>query len=464
MNPCGSGLSSKRGNSFCFSKLGVSVLSWLSLLFLVAAAPVSSQELPADLQNFCRQLFKDMASNAAGDWARHFADPCVHSYRPGEQVSRLYLERARRTLIGDFSDRSYANIVYTEFHQDGEDEAFIQFYFDFDYRGRKSLSGLSEMALSLRRLPDKSWIIVQYNEQPSAGPPVAPEVAAAAKAIFKGFEYDWILGSLASGDLKSLKEDSDYYGILIYIVDLNETFREIAPDLYSHMATLKLLEEVHWANVGTGEGEREIDLEKLFGLIGSVREPADLMNSANNRELVKKRAQDDAVRLIKSFGEDSKVSLDVVRGIQALTLNPKAAPRKKRSAPSPDLAPKQAALPISTQHTEIRGVALADCLTILDLPPAERRLAEADLDQLKRAGQKVINCVYGPSDPVNKTGWVSITFWYRSVPLDFDAVTARLRQHPFLLLGKGAVVEPPDSYGEALALKEKFDEAAKPSP
>jgi len=73
------------------------------------------------------------------------------------------------------------------------------------------------------------------------------------------------------------------------------------------------------------------------------------------------------------------------------------------------------------------------------VPNALHDMAGKQLEDQQKRGQKVITCVYGPSNAQAKTGFVTFNFWYQSVPPDILKLLTSAFPHPFMNLGRVAV-------------------------
>jgi hypothetical protein len=73
------------------------------------------------------------------------------------------------------------------------------------------------------------------------------------------------------------------------------------------------------------------------------------------------------------------------------------------------------------------------------VPNAQFEMVAKQLGDLQKRGQKVITCVYGPSNAQAKTGFVTYHFWYQSAPPDILRLLTSAFPHPFMNLGRVAV-------------------------
>jgi len=77
------------------------------------------------------------------------------------------------------------------------------------------------------------------------------------------------------------------------------------------------------------------------------------------------------------------------------------------------------------------------------VPNAHEEMVRKQLADLQQRGQKVITCVYGPSDTQAKTGYVTFHYWYQSAPPDILKMLISAFPHPFMNLGRVAVTACP---------------------
>jgi hypothetical protein len=77
------------------------------------------------------------------------------------------------------------------------------------------------------------------------------------------------------------------------------------------------------------------------------------------------------------------------------------------------------------------------------VPNAHEEMVRKQLADLQQRGQKVITCVYGPSNTEAKTGYVTFHYWYQSAPPDILKMLISAFPHPFMNLGRVAITACP---------------------
>jgi hypothetical protein len=87
------------------------------------------------------------------------------------------------------------------------------------------------------------------------------------------------------------------------------------------------------------------------------------------------------------------------------------------------------------------GPSVTDSLN--GVPNAHEEMVRKQLADLQQRGQKVITCVYGPSNTQAKTGYVTFHYWYQSAPPDILKMLISAFPHPFMNLGRVAVTACP---------------------
>jgi len=77
--------------------------------------------------------------------------------------------------------------------------------------------------------------------------------------------------------------------------------------------------------------------------------------------------------------------------------------------------------------------------SVESVPYAQTDMVLKQITDLQQRGQKVISCIYGPSNTQAKTGYVTFHFWYQSAPADILKLLTSAFPHPFMNLGRVAV-------------------------
>ena len=87
------------------------------------------------------------------------------------------------------------------------------------------------------------------------------------------------------------------------------------------------------------------------------------------------------------------------------------------------------------------------------MPNSQRPMVIQQIEDLKKRGQKVITCEYGPSNLQTNRGFAVFHFWYQAAPPDILKILTSAYQHPFMELGRVAVPACPTTRALASQIK-----------
>jgi hypothetical protein len=143
----------------------------------------------------------------------------------------------------------------------------------------------------------------------------------------------------------------------------------------------------------------------------------------------------DARKLVRTFTETY------------LSVN-SSSPPAASAGPAPEVANSTSARPLAS--SKVNTLYLGVVGSLFDVPANKRELARSQIEELMKAGQKVITCSYG--DP--KNGYNGYDFWYPSAPPNVAALIDSAPNHPLSQLGFAAVDRCPAT-GEAAAARKR---------
>ena len=87
------------------------------------------------------------------------------------------------------------------------------------------------------------------------------------------------------------------------------------------------------------------------------------------------------------------------------------------------------------------------------MPNSQRPMVIQQIEDLKKRGQKVITCEYGPNNLQTNRGFAVFHFWYQAAPPDILKILTSAYQHPFMELGRVAVPACPTTRALASQIK-----------
>ena len=91
--------------------------------------------------------------------------------------------------------------------------------------------------------------------------------------------------------------------------------------------------------------------------------------------------------------------------------------------------------------------------TVEGMPNSQRPMVIQQIEDLKKRGQQVITCEYGPSNLQTNRGFAVFNFWYQSAPPDILKLLTSAFSHPFMELGRVAVTACPATRALASQVK-----------